>query len=150
MPLPGRLARTGGARRAVLPDGLRSRVMAPVYAMVVSFCAVLVLGAVADGGAAADRTFRLVVEEGDGSTRPATALHGSPIAVLTGGTASTVDDRAQLTAGGSDRPLLVCVRLPAGWSAPGTRRWGDGYSCWEVQPGSADEPVDLPVRAPGG
>ncbi|MGM1058688.1 hypothetical protein [Saccharothrix sp. Mg75] len=155
-----------------MPDALRSRVMAPVYALIVSFCAVLVLGAAADreGTTTTSTTpppatappatsapepaapvFRLITEERDGLVvrrEPASGLAGKRVEVLTGGGPVVVGEGAELSVGAGSR--RVCVLLPEGWTAPPPAHRLDGrVHCWDVTPRADGTPVNLVVTGPG-
>ncbi|MFJ6673907.1 hypothetical protein ACIQMJ_22590 [Actinosynnema sp. NPDC091369] len=128
--------------RTAMSDGLRSRWLAPVYALVVSFLAVLLLGAVVrEPAAPAGRSvdIRFVTNGQDRAS-----LDNARVEVFAG----TESDLVVNAGGGiddvpADGALTICVRLPKGWSAPApAQRLGD-YTCW---PGvAADGPVELPV-----
>ncbi|TQM78388.1 hypothetical protein FHX81_0654 [Saccharothrix saharensis] len=127
--------------RAALPDALRSRWLAPVYALVVSFLAVLLLGAVVGEPAAPTRSvdIRFVAHGQDRAS-----LDNARVEVFAGtGSALTVNAEGRIDGVPADGPLTICVRLPQGWSAPApARRLGD-LTCWpEV---AAEGLVELPV-----
>lgn len=123
-------------------SGLRSRWLAPVYALVISFLAVLLLGLVfrepADTGPpAGSRVDIRFVTTGPDRAQ----LDNAQVEVLVGSSTGL-----RVSAGGgvddvtSGKSLTICARLPKGWSAPApAERLGD-YTCWpEVDPGVLDD-----------
>ncbi|MFE9750487.1 hypothetical protein ACFYOT_36755 [Saccharothrix saharensis] len=131
--------------RAAMPDALRSRWLAPFYALVVSFLAVLLLGAVVDEPDPPTRSvdIRFVT---NGQDR--TSLDHTRVEVFAGTeSVLTVNAEGRIDDVPADRALTICVRLPEGWSASApARRLGD-YTCWpEV---AAEGRVELPVTRSG-
>lgn len=138
---------SGGA--AEHRGGLRSRWLAPVYAVVVSFLAVLLLGAVVREPAPPPPPPRTVdlqfVTPGQGRA----PLADARVRVLAGTTSElTVNAEGRVDDVASGRPLTICVRLPQGWTASApAHRLGD-FTCWpDVDPDAvnADGRIELAV-----
>lgn len=147
--------------RVALRAGRRSRWLAPVYGLVISFLSVLLLGVVVSEPAApTTSTTQPVVDDLSVDVRlvtaatapgsasaPATELKGAAVKVLAGsaqdlvvGANGEVDD---VTSGES---LTICVDLPDKWSGEGTAERVSGSTCWSDVARSADGRIELLVR----
>ncbi|MCE6997164.1 hypothetical protein LZG04_20500 [Saccharothrix sp. S26] len=135
---------SGGA--AERGSGLRGRWLAPVYALAVSFLAVLLLGAVMPEPEQPTTVHLRFVTNG----QPAAALHDAEVEVLAGADSDlTVNAEGGVDAVTSGRPLRICVHLPAGWKAQGeTKPLGD-LTCWERVTPDAEGRVQLAVTRSG-
>ncbi|WP_158845929.1 hypothetical protein [Saccharothrix deserti] len=122
------------------PDGLRSRWLAPVYALVISFLSVLLLGAVVSEPATTppageeptvDLQFVTTKDEQGGTTPvPVTGPDIAEVTVLVGrGSGFEVGADGKVEDVMSGESLTVCAELPREWSAPGTTKRGE-FTCW--------------------
>ncbi|MEV8441126.1 hypothetical protein AB0425_27420 [Actinosynnema sp. NPDC051121] len=123
-------------------SGLRSRWLAPVYALVISFLAVLLLGLVVREPTATGPPTRPKVDIRFVTTGPdRTQLDNAQVKVLAG---SSTDLRVNAGGGVDDvtsgQSLTICARLPKGWTAPApAERLGD-FTCWpKVDPDVLDD-----------
>lgn len=137
--------RTSGGtseNRAASPGGPRSRLWAPVYALVISFLAVLLLGVVVREPVVPPSVDLRFVTAGQGTAR----LDNAQVTVLAGHRSDrTVDAGGRVDDVPSDGPLTVCVRLPREWSAPApAERLGD-LTCWSDLDPEADGGIELVV-----
>lgn len=127
---------TSGGDAETRPGGLRNRWLAPVYALVIAFLAVLLLGAVArepDVPPPSTVAVQFVPNLPEGTQVKVLAANASD---------HTVNGQGRVDVGTSGKPFTVCVQLPAKWSAPApAARFGD-YACWP--------PVDPDAVDPGG
>jgi hypothetical protein len=132
-----------------MPEWITNRFMAPVYALLISFGAALVLGAVMTPGAApvepkptppAALAIHLVTSQAaekgmPDNDVPAPELEGRPVRLYRAASDATltVGKDGVITAVPGTGPLTVCVSLPRGWrgreAAQGT---APGSSCWEL------------------
>lgn len=155
MHLSGGTAEPRGPSRAGVPDALRHRWLAPVHALLVSFLAVLLLGAVVADPAEPAVRVRLVTsaaEGGDTTRVPAGGVENAAVRVFAEGQRDLVVGRdGAFVVPTTGTSLTVCVRLPRDWSAPGTdTRRLPGFACWaDVRPtGDPDRVIDLVVTGP--
>jgi hypothetical protein len=123
-------------------SGLRSRWLAPVYALAISFLAVLLLGLVVREPAepepppARPKVDIRFVTTGQDRVQ----LDNTKVKVLAGSSSDlTVHAGGGVDDVTSGESLTICARLPKGWSAPApAERLGD-FTCWpQVDPGALD------------
>ncbi|GAB2960275.1 hypothetical protein [Saccharothrix stipae] len=136
--------------RAVAPGGPRDRRLAPVYALVVSFLVVVLLGAVVREPAEQPVDPRLVdLQLVTTGRAPVTDLANAQVKLLDGsGTTLVVNAEGRVDDVKSGESLTVCVRLPRGWSAPKPAEQLADFACWpSVDPDvvNADGRVELVV-----
>jgi hypothetical protein len=147
---------SGGAaaKRSTSPSRLRDRRLAPVYALVTSFLAVVLLGAVAREPTAPPPAAVGIQFVSDQSARAVSGLTDAEVKVLTRNPSDLrVNDRGQVDIAASGEPLTICVRLPDRWSAPAPAAQLDGYRCWssvDTAEVNADRRVELVVTPPKG
>lgn len=135
-----------------MPEWMSNRLMTPVYALLISFGAALVLGAAMNSegapagqqppptDSAATVTIRLVtkqvVEQGVLDDVAPTALEGSQVRLyrVASDAALAVGKDGVLTLPQVAGPLTVCVSLPKGWTARGALHGvAPGLPCWELE-----------------
>ncbi|HEX7307378.1 hypothetical protein [Lentzea sp.] len=134
-----------------MPEWVTHRFMAPVYALLISFGAALVLGAVmAPGDAPAEVTVRLVAKQANEKGRyddvPAAELRGSAVHVSRGGEDAelAVGEQGAVTLSRAAGPVTVCVALPQGWTGPRTARGeASGTPCWSIPAGSREVSIQV-------
>ncbi|MEU4447674.1 hypothetical protein AB0K14_35770 [Actinosynnema sp. NPDC050801] len=141
--------------RAVAPGGPRDRRLAPVYALVVSFLAVVLLGAVVREPAGQPVDPRPVdprsvdLQLVTTGRAPVTDLANAQVKLLDGsGTTLVVNAEGRVDDVKSGESLTVCVRLPRGWTAPKPAEQLADFACWpSVDPDvvNADGRVELVV-----
>ncbi|MCC8249349.1 hypothetical protein [Saccharothrix luteola] len=147
---------SGGAAetRSTSPSRLRDRRLAPVYALVTSFLAVVLLGAVAREPTDPPPAAVGIQFVSDQSARAVTGLTNAHVKVLARNSSDLrVNDRGQVDVATSGEPLTICLRLPDRWSAPAPAAQLDGYRCWpsvDTAEVNADRRVELVVTPPKG
>ncbi|MFD9700792.1 hypothetical protein [Lentzea sp. NPDC059081] len=128
-----------------MPEWITSRFMAPVYALLISFGAALVLGALmTSDDAPAEVTVRLVAKQANEKGRfddvsPA-ELAGSAVRVRRDGADAELAVGAQgaVTLARAIGPVTLCVTLPAGWTGHGT-----GTPCWSIPAKSREVSIQV-------
>lgn len=131
-----------------MPEWITNRFMAPVYALLISFGAALVLGAVMTPDAEpvepepdppAALTIRLIAkqpaEKGLLDDVPVTELEGKSVRLYRAASDATltVGKDGVITAVPGAGPLTACVSLPRGWrGVEAVQGAAPGSSCWEL------------------
>ena len=134
-----------------MPDGWRSRYLAPAYALMISFVIVFLVGFAVDSSQPREGTPNQQTTSGSApkirfaaSGTNAALGELSSVTVHLFGQAprqSTVDKDGNLNGPTPDQPFTICVELPPGWSAKDARKPENSrYTCWgPFEPGERAE-----------
>ncbi len=136
--------------RAAMADWWRNRYMAPVYALMISFVIVLLVGFAVHSS-----------QPGQATPNPPPAAPGQSVNKIQFKAAvanvhlveladtevelfgevhrtATMDQNGELSAPAPDKPFVICADLPPGWSAKNAQKSEQSrYTCWgPFNPGS--------------